>query len=359
MPIDKPMHISSRQAVIAGAMTIVMSGLVSVQAHSAERAHHHLWLAHLPPIIIMAGILWLLTLVLRKYPGQDLYSILAGRRWVGKPLIAAYVLFFFIILIRDLRIIAEFTGIVLLQNTPVPVISSIIMATVVCLTRGGLAPVGRMIELYGSVIVITFAALPLLLGNDFNWGNLRPVMHGDPVGVAVSAWLLQPYFGQIILLMFLCSNRSLHIGTAAASLGLGAGLLLILVFCCQLVLGDRIMARMAFPNYELVRHIRLTDFMDRLDLVLVGLVMPVMIICIAFMFIAVCLGLKQLLPKASGKRLTTSVGFLAYVMSFYFFENHVEVFRFNEVQPWLFLPFTIVLPALFFLLFRPKKRRSA
>lgn len=65
------------------------------------------------------------------------------------------------------------------------------------------------------------------------------------------------------------------------------------------VLGYPILARTLYPSDELVRQVRVTDFLDRMDLFYVGIWLPTMMTKIAYSLYLVCHGLNRVAPNLS------------------------------------------------------------
>jgi len=351
--------LSARQITLVGAMYTFDSALISVHSQTVTYAKQHIWLAHLVPYLIMLAVLAMLVRLLARYPGKDLFAIFAENRpYLGKPLIALFVLFFFLVIVRDLRAISEFVNITLLPRTPVYFIASIVAMSVILISRPGIVILARMTEIFGLTLTVVLAMLPLVMFNDFTWMNALPLGRIDYGGVMAGGWYLFSYVGEIVALAVLCTSRNLSFRNGALAISLGVGLLVLVSMLGVLVLGVPLMGRMLFPNYELVRHIHLTDFLDRLDLPLVGLWLPMMFVKIGYSLVVVCLGLKRLLPKGSGKALVAPVGCFAFGVSLWFFENSLQLYNFNRTWTGIAIVFEVLLPVLAFLLFRRRTTAS-
>jgi len=359
--LQSTQQLSTRQVILVGAMYTFDSTLISVQSQSVTYAKQHVWLAHVLPFIVMLIVIAMLAKLLARHPGQNLFAILdQARPVVGKPFILLFVLFFLLVIVRDLRSISEFVNISLLPKTPIYMIASIVAMTVSLISRSGIIVLARMTEVFGLTLAVVLLTLPLIMANDFAWLNMLPLARVDYGGVLMGSWYLFSYIGEIVALAFLCTSSSLTFKSGAYAMALGTGLLVILSLLGVLVLGVPLMGRMLYPNYELVRHIHLTDFLDRLDLPLVGLWLPTMFVKIGYSLVVVCLGLRRLIPHGSGKALVAPVGFLSFGLSFWFFENSIQVYNFNRTWTSIAIVFEVLLPLLACLLFRRRMdRRTA
>ena len=353
---DSNVALSRRQIILVGAMYTFDSTLISVQSQTVTYAKQHIWLAHIVPALVILLVLAMLVKLLARHPGQDLFAIMDhAKPYIGKPLIMLTVLFFFLIIVRDIRAISEFVNISLLPKTPIYMIGSIVAMTVALICRGGIIVLARMTEIFGLVLSVVVMLLPILMANDIAWMNLMPFWTIDYGGVAMGSWYLFSYVGEVVALAFLCTSSNLTFKRGALAVTLGVGLLIIMSMLGVLVLGLPLMGRMLYPNYELVRHIHLTDFLDRLDLPLIGLWLPTMFVKIGYSLVLVCLGLKRLLPQGSGKALIGPVGFFAFGVSFWFFENSLQLFNFNRTWTGIAIVFEVLLPIAAFLMLYGRK----
>jgi spore germination protein len=334
------------------------ASLVSVQAQMAFYAKQHTYVAHVIAFAILLIPLWFLVKVLSRYPKQDLYEAIISRfPTVGRAMAFLYVLYFFYLLTRDLRMTVDFCSVNLLQNTPLGVLAGLIILSVIFLSYGGIEILGRSAELYGALLFIVLTMIPFLLFREFDRTMLMPYFDFDVPGIMAGVWLFIAYLGEIVGVAFLFSGQTLRFKHTLLGLGFGAGFLTLLAVMCLLVLGVPITSRVMYPNYELVRQIQITDFLDRFDMPLVGLWLPAMFTKIGFSLYAVCLGIKRIVPNTSGQRFVVPVGLLAFACSFWFFQNAVQLLNFNRTWPAISMMFQFVIPCILYVVLRPKPRQ--
>ncbi|WP_409299917.1 endospore germination permease [Peribacillus sp. SCS-155] len=348
-------RVSRLQIVMLGATHLISATLVSVPAQAAQYARQQVYLSLIIAAIIIVLSLWLLDRVMRRFPKQDLFKSLMVNAG-GKGIAVLYVCFFFFILVRDFRMLGDFVKISLLPDTPPIVIGVLLVFVFWYMTRGGAEALGRMAELYLPLLIVAVLFIPLIMVKDFDPVLMAPYLPIEPIGVLKGAWFFVGYIGEVIAMVFVFSNSSYRFRYGLYSLLLGTGVLFILVVSSQLILGTVLLPRMFYPTYELVRHINVTDFLDRFDLPLVGVYLPVMFIKISFSLYIVCLGIVRLLPDASGKLLVTPVSALGFVCAFWFFRDAIQLFNFNRSYPLIALFFELLIPILLFFLLRPKEK---
>ncbi|CAM4329685.1 GerAB/ArcD/ProY family transporter [Paenibacillus tarimensis] len=350
-------RLSKHQVLLIGVMYSFASTNINVQAQSAYHVKQHLWLAQIIPAVLILLVLWLLSHVMKEYPDNNLFQIFKIKfPKLGRLLIVCYILFFFYIMFRDIRMTSDFINTALLPRTPLILIGSLMAYTVVLIARDGIVPLARMTELFGfSMLTIVFL-LPLLFVGDLQWINLLPITEVNWEDLFTGTWYLISYTGEIIGIFFLATYRSFQFRTAALALGVALYQLLNIALLTLLVLGAPILGRVVYPSFELVRHIHLTDFLDRMDLPMVGIYMPSLIIKIGYSLVIVCMGLKELSPKISGRMMTAPVGFLAFAFSFWFYESLIQMLNFNRTWTTIALLFEVLIPLLVFPFFVFKRK---
>ena len=165
--------------------------------------------------------------------------------------------------------------------------------------------------------------------------------------------------GELLVLPFVFNRRVFTFRTGVYALSIGTFLLTLLILFNILVLGVHISTRFMYPNHELTRQIRLTDFLDRFDLLLVSIWASAMFTKIGFSVYVVCLGIKRCLPSASEKLLVSPIMVFSMVCSFWFFENSIQLLNLNHTWPALSIVIQFGLPLLLYFLLRPKKNTPA
>ncbi|MCP8971060.1 GerAB/ArcD/ProY family transporter [Ectobacillus ponti] len=349
-------QIGGRQLILIGAMYILDSSLVSTTAQTAFHGKQHGWLSFLVPVPFILLVLWLLSLVTKRYPGQDLLQALTKAYPVlGRAAAAALLLFYLYIYTRDVRMFVDFCSVALLPSTPLVVISTLVVITTVWIARGGLAAIGRITELYAPLFVIVILTLPLFVTKDIEVVALRPFFAMDVPGVVLGGWYAFSYVGEILAIAFICTGNTFRFRHGVIGLGIGVGLIMILSMLDILVLGPELTAKFLYPNYELIRQIRVTDFLDRFDLVIVGVWAPTMITKIAYSLYIISYALHRIVPDIPWKLAVSPLGMLGFVCSFWLFKNSLQLFSFTKEWTAIAMVVQLLLPVGIYLLVRLKK----
>ncbi len=353
-------RISDRQLILIGAMFITVATLVNTFAQTIKVARQHAYLSYIIAAAVIAVSLWFLSKVMKRFPNQDLFQAMVGRfPIIGRMIAALYILFFFFILSRDIRMMVDFTNVVLLPATPLLVIAALIVVTVIIATRGGVEILARMTEIYAPLLIFLIFSLPFILFKEFDRTLLMPWLEFDIPGIGQGSWIALSYLGEIVALPFIFADRTFRFRYGAYGLMLGAFLIVLLCIEIIMILGTELAPRLMYPTYETVRQIRVTDFLDRFDLPIAGIWIPSMIIKIAYSLYIVCHGINRVIPDVSTKVLVIPFGVLSLVCTFWFFRNANQLINFNERWPVVSLIFQLLLPVLLFFILRPKHRDYA
>ncbi|WP_162848555.1 GerAB/ArcD/ProY family transporter [Paenibacillus nanensis] len=351
--------ITSRQIVIIGTIYTLVTTLITVPTQMVYYARQHVGISLIVSAAVVLFGIWMITKVLGRFPKQDLFQALINRYPVGGRITSAlYVLFFFYVAVRDLRLVTDFTNVVLLPTTPLGVIAFLVMISAVFLVYGGVEVLGRATEIYGILLLLLLLSIPFVLFGEYDIQFARPFLEFNTPGILIGSWFVLPYLGEIIGIAFMFTNGKLRFKHASLGLLLGTLAMLTLLVQSVLILGIPIMSRMLYPTYELVRQIRVTDFLDRFDLPIVGIWYPAMIAKIGYSIFIVCNGIKRVVPESSGQRLVYPVGLLIFVCSIWFFESSIQLFNLNRVWPMVAVCFLLLIPAVLLVAMRPKELTS-
>ena len=353
--------LTSRQLVLIGALFALTDATMSVQAQMAAFARQHLWLVYVIAFLALLVPLWMLSRVSARFPGRDLFQVLVERSPVmGRVLVALYILYFLWIAARDVRLTGDFVNITLLTRTPVGVIAAVnILAAVTLVRPAGLQVLARSSEIYGTVLFLIIPLVFIALFKDLDFSFVLPLTEFDATGVMHGVWVMTAYLGDIVGIVFLVSEGVFRFRDGFYALGLAAAGLLVISMLAVLTLSVPVMSAMTFPLYEMVRHIRITDFLDRFELPILAIWATTIICKIGYSLYLICLGCKRLVPGLPGQRMVFPAGLLIFACSFWFFENAVDMINMNLTMPLAEYVFQFMLPAVLFAALWPKRENRA
>ncbi|WP_458461410.1 GerAB/ArcD/ProY family transporter [Paenibacillus sp.] len=349
-------RVTHRQIVLLVLLLSISGTLIQPHAQTIYHAKQHAYLSYVPVVLVMTASLWMLSRVQRRFPDKDLFQSLFERfPFLGRVTGLLYILFFFFVLARDLRLTGDYISITLLETTPISIVTLSLVVMGVFIVRGGLGSLIGMSELYVTLFLLNSVIIPFMLIQQINLDNLLPYFHIDVAGVGKGSWYIFSFYGEMIALPFVIKGSDFRFKSVLSGITLSACLMMLIVIETITAIGVPIASRLVYPSYELARQLQISDFLDRFDLALAAATLPTMITKIAFDLYFVCWGLKRMIPKVSGKMMTGPVALVGFVCAFWFFRNAVQLNRFTREWTWIAIVFEAVFPIVLFLFLRPRK----
>jgi spore germination protein len=175
----------------------------------------------------------------------------------------------------------DFISATLLPTTPLEVITIMLTLTLLYISLSGLEVIARITVIQFVVFATIVLSSPLLLLNEIDLTNFAPLFRPGVVSTLTeSSFFMFPWVGEVVIVFLLLSNLSTNKKVLKSTIfgtSLGFFLLLLLLIMDIAVLGSDIVSRTTYPNFIMIQEINLTDFLDRLDLVIVTVWMPCLI----------------------------------------------------------------------------------
>ncbi|WP_231687967.1 endospore germination permease [Bacillus sp. FJAT-27251] len=327
-----PVKIAPYQLSFLVANFIFTGTLISLPQSLAELANQNSWMAPLPGFIFMAVFISLIiggTEQLAKFSKK----FLAGKRSIiEKAFLIAFGVLFAFTFIRDVRGLVDFVATVLLPTTPIDVLSILATLIIIYVAGSGLEVITRVTAIHFTLLAAIVIFLPFMLLNEINLANFQPVFTSTfMMGLSKSSFVLFSWIGEGVFILLLLGNvNNVKKARRAALKGfaVGMGLLSILLALMISVLGVDIVAASTYPAHQMVQQINLTDFLDRLDLIIVTVWIPTFMSKIA-------LDLYMVNRCLTGGRdqdinvIIIPLGLTLGLLSILMFHNNMEHFHFS------------------------------
>ncbi|CAM4371136.1 GerAB/ArcD/ProY family transporter [Paenibacillus tarimensis] len=331
-------------------------GSAIVVGAGAADAKQDLWIAEIVACAIGLILVVIYVYILRLKPGYDLYDILSlvFGRWPGRLLAVLYILYFFYISARVLRDFTELLIIDVLPETPLEIVTLLFILTVIYMVYMGIEVLGRMSETFVPYFItfVLLITLFLIFGQDISVENLLPVL-GDgwePVLKVVFPELVTFPYGETVVLMIIMAHtthpRYMPL-TALLATVLSGSVLSYHAFLMIAVLGGDMVARSTFPLLSVVREVSIANFIERLDALVVFIMMVGIFVKVSLFFYGGLKGL-EFLTRIPFRHFVLPcglmVGFLSIIIAANFAE-HIE--EGVQIVPLFFhVPFQIIIPVL-------------
>jgi len=345
--------ISGMQYMLLVANYLFTATLISLPQVLVQAAEQNTWMV---PILSLPFLVIIIIFSLGKKvePLKELF--LMGEKVTKLQKVFVSILLFFLIVsfIRDMRALIDFTVTSLLPNTPIEILS-VLSALVICyVCWTGLEVIARITVIQFMVLGGILLLLPLMLANEIDPKNLQPILGPGSLSAIVQSWyLLLGWVSEIVVFFLLLPyiDPIKNIRKLGIFGSLTAMFLLFLLIIMQLaVLGADIVKVSTFPNYQLIQQINITDFLDRLDLVIVTVWAPTILCKISLTLYCInkAVGIVR---GADTNVFIIPIGLLLAILAVVLFKSNVQHLEFSFFTwPTLGLALELLLIPLFFII---------
>lgn len=351
--------VSLSQAVMMVIMLVLGNAMVLLPSPIFQVARRDGWMAFVLALPLALPVAWMLARTAKRFPEQLLTEVLVRRAPIlGRLALGSFLAFTFLLGVTQLRTLTDFVGILLLPRTPLVVIAGIVGIALIAIARSGLVVTARMTQIFLPPLLALFVVVPIMLNRMFQPRLFQPILEYGLAPAMGGGLLALGAMGHVVLVALLVPFRTFRYHGLTA-MGIAAYLMTQSLFLTVMVMGPELGARFAFPIAEMVRHTRLTDFLDRWDLFMIGIYLPSGFIAGSLYLYFVCHGLQRLWPALKEQDMAFPVGLLFFSCAIWFFESPSQVAGLLRTATPLTLLFYVGLPVLLWLFLRPKGAKKA
>ncbi|MFC0213282.1 endospore germination permease [Paenibacillus chartarius] len=328
-------YINIRQFSWLTSTLLTGGGLVSVQNVLARASGPDMWLSYWMPTLYVFIIVALLGYLNKVFPGRHIYRInteLFGK-WFGGLLNAVILYHFWMILVRDISLFNRFFVTTLLPRTPLEIFGLLFMIVMIYYGRTSLEVVARVNDVFFPLFVLIVLLMPFSLLNEIQPSLIQPIM-ASSFRLHISSNIISSSWYADILIMgaFL---HMVHSSTELkSSLRRGAILssfILSLVLALNVfVFGPYLPGNFIYPTYELVQQIHITDFLDRVDLIILMIWFPVTVCKVVMIYIALLYGVTSFFRKADHSSVNKPLAAFLVITALAVFRSTTEVFSYGN-----------------------------
>ncbi|MCW3794408.1 spore germination protein [Paenibacillus sp. LS1] len=251
--------ITTTQAVVIIVNYMLGAGILTLPRTTSKAVGTpDVWISIILSGLIITGVGIILVTLCRRFPGKTVFQFtreITGS-WIAYILGGAMIMYFMVIAAFEIRVMADVTGMYLLERTPTWAIVMVFMWIGIYLISGGLGVIVRVFEIILPITIIIFVIEILLSNQLFEIGNLRPVL-GDgimPVFKGLKPSLLS-YTGYEVMLIMTAYMKNPKKSNKAMSWGILISTIIYLI-TVVMVIGslslDGIKTR-TWPTLDLVR----------------------------------------------------------------------------------------------------------
>ncbi|RXI99839.1 spore gernimation protein KC [Anaerobacillus alkaliphilus] len=259
----------------------------------AREAMQDAWIAILIASLIGAGIIFVYSFILSYNIGKNLFEIMGQLfgRYIAVPITIVYAIYFFYISCRVLRDFLELLITTIFPTTPIEVLGIIFMLVVIYGVYLGPEVIGRIAETFVPYIALFLVAtcIFLLAGGDVLFSNLQPILP-EGFGRVIEALfpgLIGFPFGEAIVLttIMALTHKFQHVSKVSVAAVISTGLLLAVIKIFKLsVLGPMLAERATFPLLNAAREISFAQFIERIDPIVIFVMMLGIFIKVSLFF---------------------------------------------------------------------------
>ena len=314
------------------------------------------WIAVLIATFIGVGIVGFYYFMLSRREGGNLYDIIEYclGKTLSKIVILAYIIYFFYISARVLRDFGEVIVSTIFEITPIEIISITMMLVIMYIIYMGIEVLSRTSEIFIPYFIIfsLFVGAAILFTGELHFENLRPVLAEGftPILKTVFPTLVTFPFGETIVFMLIIPFVSNFKEARKISIYaiIFTGMVLIYLVILEIAtLGADLRSKTNFPGLSASREISLLNFIERVDILIVFVMMFGIIVKVTVFFFGGLLGLEKLFNRPYRSFIFpfgTLLAYISIVVSANYAEHIEEGIVF--VPYFLHLPFQFIIPGL-------------
>jgi len=277
--------------------SVLLTGMLVSFFHSVtDVAKMDAWFSQLLSVFYGIMVAYVLAELTRAFPGKNIYEIIfiVFGRWVGGVINIILLFYFWLIISLDVKGASKFFHATLLPQTPVEITLLVFVLLVMYYGRTSLEVAARVNEMYFPAFFVLAMALYVLLGNEYSIERLEPILSTSMNAIVVSNFMPIGIYGDILLFgAFLHATTHPRLFFSAMKhgiliVGFTATMLLLVLLG---VMGYTIASRLNYPMFILVQQIHITDFLDRVEIVLFSLWFPAFAIKVIVAYLAFLMGI--------------------------------------------------------------------
>lgn len=314
------------------------------------------WLAFFLGMIGGLVLFLIFYLLFTLYPNElpVMYDLAIMGKWLGSFIAILYILYFIFLASVNLRYLGEMLVDVGYSRTPLWALTLIMFLAVTYTIRKGIETIARAGEIFFIFLVIIIGSLLviLLFGNTIDFRNLLPIMENgiQPVLIETVKHTLYVPFGEIVVfsVLFPYINNRKKVKAMGFSAFIISGITLTLFVIINIsVLGVALDTRSSFPLLSTIQTIKIADYLARLDIYFVLILIISGFFRITIYYYAAVVCAVDLFKVKRTSFLIYPIGIVIYLFASFWMTNFIEYMEFLRytVPMYIFLPLQLIIPA--------------
>lgn len=342
------------------------SSLITGVGLEAER---DVWIAVFLATFLGLGLGLFYYELVALHSGSNLFEIMeyCFTRPVAIGLGMVYSIYFLYVASRITRTFTELITIAILPLTPAEVISITFLLVIAYMIYLGLEVFARVTEIFlPYLFLFLFLFVIFLIASGLvDFSHLLPVMRDGftPIMKALFPPLLTFPFGELIVLTIILSNVNkfdTSKGTVFRGILIGGIFLTIVMFSIVITIGPEMMQNKTFPLLSTSRRIALGEFIERIEALIVFLMLLSTLVKVTIFLYCGLKGLQYIFRvpyKFLAVPIALGVSGASNIISLDYAEHLEEGMIFTTAI--LHPPMQFIIPLVIFIVLKIKKRRNS
>jgi spore germination protein KB len=309
-------RVTSKQITHAAVIFIISTSLLTKPLYTFTK--NDAWIAVLAGFVVVLCITVIYAALINRFPGMSIIEIneCVFGPVIGRLMSVLYIYFYYTIACLDTNVISGFIKEIVLPDTPMILIVFLFLIVCIWAVRKGPTNLMKYSMLFSVVSMIIIGLNMLLLIKNIDLRNLLPFMV-LPVKDYISgihSVALIPLSDPFLLIMFIpeMSKPKAFVRAISKGLVIGVVTLFIIVIRDITVLG-RVLDINSFPSFSTIRLIDVGDFLTRMDIVYISVLIALMFYKVAVLLYVAISALQKLLRFDSYQFLLHAFGALLLI----------------------------------------------
>jgi spore germination protein KB len=331
--MDHTQILNQRQLSWLTASIVSISGFVSLENVLIRISETDAWLSYLMPMVYLFLIAAFFTYLAKKFPRKHIFEIstLLLGRWGGTCLNVVVLFHLWIILLRDISVTSKFNNTILLERTPFEILILLFCLVLMYYGRTSMEVIARVNDIFYPLFVVSIVMMPILLSNEISLGLLRPNLSMPPLNILQGNFLAFGDVGDVFVLgaflHTLVNSNQIHSSIRHGAL-LGIGILTLTTLMVIVVLGPKMPGNFIYPPFNLAQMIHITDFLDRVDLIMLIIWFPTITCKILAVYLALLIGISSLVKEKNYAIFNKPTALFVAITSLLSFRSATDLFSF-------------------------------
>jgi spore germination protein (amino acid permease) len=327
------MKVTALQMSLLVASLLIASNMITMPTALTMAAQQDAWYAYLFSIPYGIGMAYIMWRLVRSSPEKNMYEIMQQSlgKWFGGLMNGVLIAYLSMDLITQLRIYSDFFSSSILLRTPQIYILLMTMLLLAYYAGGSMEHLFRTNVVFITLFIGFYTLTPIFLLNEIDLNKLQPSLSNGVIQPLKGGFLAIGSFTDLIVfgafLHHVRKPRDIYIAMKTGVI-YSAFMLTIWLFCVVSVVSPILSTRLIYIGWILVQQIHVTDFLDRIDLFLISLYVPILLIKFAAVYIAILTGIASYTKQKKFDFINLPVGIVVTILASITFNNTDEVSQF-------------------------------